>query len=141
MTRFFRTTDSDAPARRRAAGAVLLSGALSLAVTLSGCGESVPTRDEFIAELRTTMGNDLTEGTGLDVDADALRTLVDEFLGCTYDAVTRDRDLLQQLMRDPSFSSATTDDGPDQQATLAQLTADCTAELNRAATEVPSGEE
>ena len=141
MTRFFRTTDSESPARNRTTGAVLVAGALLLSAPLTACGASTPTRDEFIAELRTTMGNDLTEGAGLDVDGDALRTLVDDFLGCTYDAVRNDSELLTQLMRDPSFSSATTDNGADQQATLAQLTADCTTELNKAATEVPFGEE
>ncbi|NLA37409.1 MAG: hypothetical protein GX868_17225 [Actinobacteria bacterium] len=142
MTRIFRTTDSETPVHRRAAGAVVVAAcALVVAAPLSGCGDSTPTREEFIAELRTTMGSDLTDGTGLAVDADALRGLVDDFLGCTYDAISGDPDLLRQMLRDPSFSSATTDTGAEQQATLSQLTADCTTALNNAAAEVPSGEE
>lgn len=141
MIRISLDNRSTTPARSRAAGGVALAfGAASL-LALSGCGATTPTRADFIDEMRSTLGSDLATGAGLDIDAGRLATIVDDFLGCTYDAIKGDESLLTQMMKDPSFSSATTDDASDLQARLGQLTTECTTELNNAATEVPSGEE
>lgn len=138
MIRTNRHIESTPPARASAAGGVAF---LISTLLLSGCGGDPPTRDEFIAEMRETLGSDLATGEGLDVDTGALQELVDDFLGCTYDAIRDDADLMAQMMRDPSFSSATTDRGTEQQARLGELTQHCTEALNSAATEVSSGEE
>ena len=108
-----------------------------MTVGLTGCGGGTPSKADFVAEVRETLGDDLNTGSGLDgVDGDRLNTLVDDFLGCTYDAIQGDEELLKQMYEDPSFSSATTgssDASGTLQATLAGLTQDCVTELNTAA--------
>ena len=57
--------------------AVSAFAALVAVGAASGCGSSEPSRDAFIAEMRTTLGSDLAEGASLDdVDPDDLRTVL-----------------------------------------------------------------
>lgn len=149
MTHHHRTTSDPTPARtsahRRTAGGVAILLGAALALGLTGCGGGTPSKADFIAEVRDTLGDDLNTGEGLSgIDADDLNRIVDDFLGCTYDAVKGDEELLDQLFKDPSFSSATTgstDASGQLQATLGQLTQDCTTELNQAVAELPSNKD
>ncbi|HPB46777.1 MAG: hypothetical protein M9952_05305 [Microthrixaceae bacterium] len=122
--------------------AVSAFAALVAVGAASGCGSSEPSRDAFIAEMRTTLGSDLAEGASLDdVDPDDLRTVVDEFLGCTYDAVKDDSELLRQMYRDPSFSTATTgssDNSGQLRSRADQLSAECVTELQESTNQLVS---
>lgn len=58
---------------------------------LGGCGEDVPTKDQFIEQMKSRVPD---------------RTLSASVYGCTYDAIGKDRKLLDAALSDKEPSDA-----------------------------------
>ncbi len=93
----------------------------------SGSGESgdLPTRDEFIASIRSVQGEAFTsdiESAGL--DADAAEAVNAEFLGCTYDKIKGEPEIVRQLMDADAASN------PELESRLQELASECQDTFN-----------
>ncbi|MFN8051720.1 MAG: hypothetical protein U0Q22_09805 [Acidimicrobiales bacterium] len=96
---------------------------------LSACGGSdLPSKSDFIAQVKKSMGTDVTstlEKAG--IEKAKATEIVDNFVGCIYDKLKTDEKLLQQAY----------DDGGDKavSAKVQEKAAACTASLTKAMTE------
>lgn len=101
------------------AGSVLL---------LSACGgEELPSKSEFISKLKQEMSSELSSLESSGIDKAAAEKIFDDFLGCTYDEIKGDEELLNKV-----------NDGADDAATTAEITKKATAcanDLQQAAVE------
>ena len=105
-------------------------GALvALSSLLTACG-GVPSRADFIAKTKDTVGSDLTvalEARGVSKsDAEAA---IDRFIGCQYDALKSDVDLLQKAYDDPGDTTIQ----PDLDAKAGPCTTDFIAQVGEVA--------
>ena len=74
---------------------------LSTALLLTACG-GTPTKADFVDKIEGSVGDDLSsvlEQQG--VDASQLDDLITEFVGCQYDAIKDDTDLLNKAYDNP----------------------------------------
>ena len=105
------------------AGSVLL---------LSACGgEELPSKSEFISKLKQEMSSEMSSLESSGIDKAAAEKIFDEFLGCTYDEIKGDEELLNKV-----------NDGADDAATTAEITKKATAcatDLQQAAVEAATG--
>lgn len=65
---------------------------LAISSAFTACGEDIPTKDEFIEQMKTRVED---------------RTLSAAVYGCTYDAIRKDRKLLDAAMSDKPSDEAT----------------------------------
>lgn len=103
-----------------------LAGATML---LSSCGgNDLPTKSEFISQVKESMGSDVTKSlSDAGIAKDKAETIMEDFIGCIYDKVKADEALLQQVY----------DDGGDKaiEAKVQEKAAACTGDLTTAVTE------
>jgi hypothetical protein len=102
-------------------------------VLLSGCGgNELPSKSEFVDQVKESMGTDVTsslEGAG--IDKATATGIMEDFIGCIYDEIKDDEELLQQAF----------DDGGDKsvEANIEKQAAACTDDLTTAVSEAATG--
>jgi hypothetical protein len=90
---------AEAARHRRLLAIAALTVAPSL---LTGCG-GAPSRDDFVAKTKDSIGADLAAGLEAQgVDEETGDRLITDFVECQYDAIKDDADLLQKAYDDPS---------------------------------------
>jgi hypothetical protein len=92
---------------------------------LGACGDDdLPSKSEFVAQVKKSMGTDVTdklEDAG--IEKDKANTAMENFLGCLYDRIKTDEDLLRKAY----------DEGGDQaiQTQIEKKAGSCTADLTK----------
>lgn len=76
------------------------------AILLTGCssGSDIPTKAEWIKSVRDRMGSDLSSLEGSGIDSAKANKIIDDFLGCTYDKIKDDTQLLEKAASSGSSS-------------------------------------
>lgn len=99
---------------------------------LSACGgEELPSKAEFVSKLKVEMSAQLSQLEDAGLDKEAAEQIFDDFLGCTYDKIKGDEDLLKKV-NDGADDDATTSD-IEKKATA------CATGLQEAAAEAATG--
>jgi hypothetical protein len=89
-----------------------------------GSGD-VPTRDEFIAAVQTAQGEAFASNVAeAGIDVDDATVVYEEFIGCTYDEVSDQPDVVRQAI---DFEG---EPDPDFEARLKELAAGCQDTFN-----------
>ena len=103
------------------------------AALLTACGsDDLPSKADFIKQVKSEMGSDLETtltSTGIDKE-DATKT-IDTFIGCVYDKVKDNEELLRKAYDEAGDSSVQTE--------LEKSAKDCTEALTKAMTSAVSG--
>lgn len=100
---------------------------VATAVLLTGCGGEVPTRSEFVSKMRGSLDDQLSSMEESGISKDRAREIFDEFVGCTYDKIKGDAELLKKVFEEGD------DAGVDDQ--LSKEAADCSDQLTSALSE------
>lgn len=105
----------------------LLIASLCLAplVAVTSCAEDFPSRSDFIAEAKaqipTTLSDQLADAK---IDPAVANTLIEDHLGCIYDAISSDEGLVEQAVSEPGSTST--------QSEIADMAPECTERVNKA---------
>lgn len=77
---------------RRSAALLAVGG-----IVLTGCGgDDIPTKSEWTATVRKQIDSDAAKLEGSGIDSAAANKIIDDFLGCVYDKIKDDKDLLDE---------------------------------------------
>lgn len=109
---------------RRTLAALLLAAPLLLA---SCGGDELPSRAEFVAEVKKSMGEDVSsslESAG--IKAAEAETIMTDFIGCIYDEIKDDEETLRQAYEQGGDSSI--------ESQIEKKAAPCTKDLTEAVT-------
>ena len=72
-----------------------------VALGATACG-GVPTKEDFVAKVKPTIGNDLvTAMVERGIEKATATKIIDDFIGCQYDSIKSDEALLQQAYDKP----------------------------------------
>lgn len=98
------------------------------AILLTGCGgDEIPTKAEFISEMSKNLDSQLDSITEAGLPREDAEKLFSDFLGCTYDKIKDDEELLTTAFEEG--------DSADIDAQMNEKAGDCVEDLTAAATE------
>lgn len=104
---------------------LIISTCLAAIALGAGCSEDLASRDDFIDAARGAIPPVLAERlAAAGIGSAATNTLVEDYLGCLYDAIGTDGDLVERALSDPD--STTT------QSEIAAKAPDCTDRVSQA---------
>ena len=101
------------------------------AVLLAGCGSDVPSKTEFVSKMKTSLRTQLDDMEKAGLDRGDAEKLFEDFVGCTYDQIKSDEDLVTKVYEEG------TDAGVDAQ--LEKKAGACVTQLTKAAEKLTSG--
>ncbi len=85
----------------------LLVPLAALGLILGACGDDVPSRSDFITAVKKQAGPQFVSSlTGAGIDKTKADQIVDQFLGCVYDHVQTDKDLLKKVSNETGNGTA-----------------------------------
>jgi hypothetical protein len=105
---------------------------LGASVLVAGCGSDLPTKSEFSSKVKESMGSDLkTALTSAGASASDADKAINDFIGCTYDKIKGNEDLLNQAYDDSGDKKV--------QDEIEKSAKACTSTLTSAMTEAAGG--
>lgn len=102
------------------------------ALVVSSCGSDAPSKSEWTDKVKDSMGSDMSKQLdSLGLKAKSTEKIVDAFIGCMYDQIKDDEELLNQ-----TFDNSATE---SMRATVENHAAKCNVEMSKAAAQEAGG--
>lgn len=102
------------------------------ALMASSCGSDTPSKSEWTDKIKDSMGSDMSKQLdSLGLKAESTQKIVDAFIGCMYDEIKDDEDLLNQ-----TFDNSATE---SMRATVENHAAKCNLAMTEAAAKETGG--